>query len=193
MAANACSGWNNSECEGTTHCPPRCPRFVDDEGVPALIRPYDPDHRDALSELYDAIDDSTMGLPPERRDNRERWIDRLLNQGWNLIATVDDRVAGHIVVAPADTVDPEFVVFVRPGFRDRGIGTELLKQVLAYAGDRDHDELNLNVSTKRHRAIAVYEKVGFNVTDVRRMDLEMHLLLEESLVTAARLPPAARD
>ena len=193
MAANACSGWDNSECEGTPHCPPRCPRYVDDEGTPVVIRPYEPDDREALLEMYDAIEDSTMGLPPERREDRERWIDRLASDGWNLIATVGDRVVGHVAVVPADAADPEFVVFVRPGFRDRGIGTELLEHVVAYAGDRDHDELNLNVSKGRRRAITVYEKLGFDVTEVQQMNLEMRLPLEEPLVTAAQRPPAARD
>nr|WP_275040450.1 GNAT family N-acetyltransferase [Haloterrigena salina] len=188
-----CSGWDNSECEGSRHCPPRCPRFVDDEGTPVLIRPYGPDRRDAVLAMYDAIESSTMGLPPEHRDDRERWINRLASDGWNLIATVDDEVIGHVAVVPADAADPEFVIFVRPDFRNRGIGSELLEHVVAHADDRDHNELNLNVSTDRTRAIAVYEKIGFSVTNVNRIDIEMRLQLEESLVTAVRRPPAARD
>jgi|GEM_PF-5832536 len=65
MAINACSGWDNSECKGT----------------PVLIHPYRTDDRDALFEMYDAIEDSTMGLPSERRDTRERWLDRLASDG----------------------------------------------------------------------------------------------------------------
>lgn len=193
MPTNACSGWDNSECEGSAHCPPRCPRFVDDEGTPVLIRPYDSTFRDALFEMYDTIEDSTMGLPPERRDDRRQWVRRLTCDGWNLIATVDSAAVGHVAVAPADAADPEFVVFVRPGFRNRGIGTELLRHVVAYADDYGHDELNLNVSKKRRRAIAVYEKVGFDVTENHQIDLEMELPLEEPLVMAVRQPPAARN
>lgn len=193
MAANACPAWNNSNCEGSVHCPPRCPRFVDEEGTPVLIRPYNSNHHDALLAMYDAVETSTMGLPPERRDDRERWLDGLANDGWNLIATVGDDVVGHVAVAPADAVNPEFVVFVRPDFQNRGIGSELLEHVVAHADDRDHDELNLNVSKDRPRAIAVYEKIGFSVTNVNQIDIEMQLPLEEPLVTAVRRPPAARD
>ena len=193
MAANACSAWDNSRCEGSDHCPPRCPRFVDDEGTPVVIRPYGPDRRDALLAMYEAIERSTMGLPPKDRDELERWIGRLASDGWNLIATVGDDVVGHVAVTPADTDDPEIVIFVRPGFRNRGIGSELLEHVVAHAADRGHDELQLTVSRDHARAIAVYEKIGFGATDVNEFDVEMKLPLEEPLVTTVRQPPAARD
>nr|WP_226008379.1 GNAT family N-acetyltransferase [Natrinema salinisoli] len=193
MAANACSGWDNSECKGTVHCPPRCPRFIDNEGTAVVIRPPDSDCRNALLEMYDTIDDSTMGLPPEHRDDREQWLDRLLNDGWNLIVTADDEVVGHVAVVPADAADPEFVIFVRPDFQNRKIGTELLKHVIAYADDRDHEELNLNVPKGHRRAITLYEKIGFSVTDIDRPDLKMRLPLEAPLVTTVQRPPAGRD
>lgn len=94
---------------------------------------------------------TTMGLPLEHRDDCERWIDRLASDGWNLIATGGDEVVGHVAVVPADAADPEFVVFVRPDFQNRGIGAELLDHVVVRADDRDHDELNLTVSKDRPR------------------------------------------
>lgn len=193
MTANACTGWDNSDCEGTAHCPPRCPRFVDRTGTVLLIRPYDSERYEALVAMYEAVDDSTMGLPPRKRSALERWLDGLVSDGWNLLATVDDAVVGHVSVVPADAADPEFVIFVHPAYQNRGIGTELLEQVIAYADDRRYDELTLNVSRERRRAIAVYEKVGFDVTATNRMDLEMRLPLADERVAAGQRPPAARD
>ncbi|QSW97688.1 GNAT family N-acetyltransferase [Haloterrigena alkaliphila] len=193
MTANACTGWDNTGCEGTEYCPPRCPRFVDRQGTALLIRPYDPDRYDALVAMYESIQTSTMGLPPSRRETLERWIHGLAADGWNLLATLGDDVVGHVAVVPADATDPEFVIFVHPEFQDRGIGTELLQQVVAYADDRNYDELNLNVSREQRRAIAVYEKVGFDVTATNQMDLEMRLPLADERVAAVQKPPATRD
>lgn len=55
MAAITCPAWDNSNCVRSVHCPPRCPRFVDDEETPVLIRPHGPDRRDAVLAMYDAI------------------------------------------------------------------------------------------------------------------------------------------
>ena len=193
MPPNACTGWDNSACEGTSYCPPRCPRYVDDEGTAILIRPYRDAAFESLLEMYDTVETSTMAVPPNDPDDREAWLRRLASDGWNLIATRAGDVIGHVGVVPADAADPEFVIFVHPAYRNRGIGTELLEQVVARAGGRDHEELRLNVSRKRRRAIAVYEKVGFEVTATNVVDLEMALPLADPIVTAARRPPAARD
>ncbi|ELY50916.1 GNAT family N-acetyltransferase [Natronolimnohabitans innermongolicus] len=193
MASNACRGWDNSNCEGTKHCPPRCPRYIDKTGTPVLIRPYEDDSLESLLAMYDAVETSTMALPPSDPDARETWLRQLTADGWNLVAICDDRIVGHVAVAPASASEPEFVIFVHPDYQNRGIGTELLEHVVAHAADRNHEELHLNVARERKQAITVYEKVGFDVTSTNVMDLEMALPLEEPLVTLVQRPPADRD
>lgn len=193
MVSNACSGWDNSECEGTDHCPPRCPQYIDDVGDAVLIEPYDAPIDESLLAMYDAVEATTMALPPDDPDEREQWLRRLTRMGWNLVAIRDGEIVGHVAVVPADASEPEFVIFVHPEYQNRGIGTELLEHVVAHADHREHDELHLNVSRDRPRAIAVYEKVGFSVTSTNVMDLEMALPLEEPIVTAVQQPPADRD
>ncbi|MDQ2052456.1 GNAT family N-acetyltransferase [Natronolimnohabitans sp. A-GB9] len=193
MASNVCSGWDNSDCEGTEHCPPRCPRYIDDAGDPVLIELYDVPVDESLLAMYDAVETTTMALPPDDPAERKRWLRRLTSEGWNLVATCNDEIVGHVAVVPADASEPEFVIFVHPQYQNRGIGTELLEHVVAHADHREHDELQLNVSRDRPRAIAVYEKVGFNVTSTNVIDLEMALPLEEPIVTAVQQPPADRD
>ncbi|MFC6766096.1 GNAT family N-acetyltransferase [Natrinema soli] len=149
MTSSECEGWDNVACEGTDHCPPRCPRYVDDEGDAVLIRPYRESAFESLLKMYDAIETSTMALPPNDPDDREAWLRRLVTDGWNLIATRGDDIIGHVAVVPADAAEPEFAIFVHPAYQNRGIGTELLKHVVARAVDRDHNELHLNVSRKR--------------------------------------------
>ena len=134
-----------------------------------------------------------MGLPPKRRSEREQWLRRLMTEGWNLVATVGNQVVGHVAVVPFDATDPEFVIFVHPEYQNRGIGTELLKHVIARTDGRNHDMLTLNVSREHHQAITVYKKVGFSVTNVNQLNMQMKLQLEDGHVTAVEQPPAARN
>ena len=54
-ATAACDGWDGSECEGTVHCPPRCPRFVDKQGARWTIRPAVREDAAALAEMYEGF------------------------------------------------------------------------------------------------------------------------------------------
>jgi len=161
-----------------------------------LIRPYESEDREALVEMYEDIEarSRTLGLPPRSQVELEHWLDSLTSGGWNLLAVEreTDRVVGHIGVAPADGSDPEFVVFVRDGYRERGLGTELVRQAVAHAADRDHAALRLGVSRRNERAVAVYENVGFEIDDETALDVSMRLSMDSAEATRAQLPPALR-
>lgn len=105
---NACDGWNNSACEGSSLCPPRCPRYIDTEGTAVVIRPLDEQETSLLIRMYEDLDKDhqTMGLPPETSDAIELWIRSLTEEGWNLVALVENRVVGHVGVAPAGAHEP---------------------------------------------------------------------------------------
>jgi len=195
-SGTACPVWSPEDCVGTEHCPPRCPRFVDHEGTPLLIREFEADDRAALVEMYEDVDarSRTLGLPPRSQSELEHWLDSLTRGGWNLLAFErgTDRVVGHIGAAPADGDEPEFVVFVRDGYRGRGLGTELVQQAVAHAAARDHDALGLDVARDNDLAVAVYENVGFEIDDETALDVSMRLSMDSPVATRARLPPAQR-
>lgn len=48
-----------------------------------------------------------------------------------------------------------------PGYRDRGLGTRLIKAALDLARESDLHRVELHVHADNERAIALYEKVGF--------------------------------
>ena len=192
---DSCGAWDNSECQGTPYCPPRCPRFRGEDDTPFIIRPYRDRDRERLVEMYDDLDQHSraQGLPPSSVSGIRRWLDGLLTSGWNLLALDDDRPVGHVAVVPADANDPEFVVFVHHEYQNNAIGTELIKQLVAYAGDRDHEELTLEVSRGNDRAITVYENVGFEVAERKFSELEMELDLDSSFVERLQRFPAERE
>lgn len=194
-AGTACNVWDNSACEGTPYCPPRCPRFEGKDGTPLLVRPYESDDRDALVSMYADLDQYSraMGLPPATVPQIDDWLERLCANGWNLIALDGDRAIGHVAVVPADASAPEFLIFVHQDYQNDGVGTELIKQLVAYAADRDHSGLTLEVSKGNKRAITVYQNVGFDVAKRKLSELEMELDLEDSFVERLQRPPAERD
>jgi len=191
----ACSAWDNSRCEGTVYCQARCPRAYDDDGRPYIVRSLEDDDADALLEMYDAMDGemTTLGLPPRTRERCERWLDGLAENGLNFVADIDGQIVGHVAAAPADDRNPELVVFLHPDYRGRGIGTELLKQLVAHVDERGADSLRLTVASGNRRAIHVYDNLGFDVADRLRKELEMTLDLDGELARRVKQPPAQRS
>jgi len=194
-ATAACTAWDNGECEGTPHCPPRCPRFRDTDGDVFLARPFQSGDRETLLSMYEKIDDynRAMGLPPKARSQLEAWVDRLASNGWNLVVDVGDRIVGHTAVIPADSDSPEFIIFVHQDYQNSGIGSELIKQLIAYAKDKNHQELTLEVSRGNKQAISVYQNIGFEVTDRKLSELAMALELQLPIADRVQRPPAKRE
>lgn len=192
-SVTACTGWDNGDCVGTTDCPPRCPRFFDNHGLPILVRPYEEDDLEDLIAMYDRFESAlTSGVPLESRSSIERWLRTLTADGWNLIATDSDRVIGHVAIAPADADEPELVIFVDEAYQGRGIGSELMHQLIAYAAAHDHTALQLFVEQRNETAIAVYRNTSFDIAGEQFGTIAMRLSLDQPIAEAVRRPPAER-
>lgn len=188
-----CSEWDNSNCEGTDVCPPRCPRYIDSAGKAVIIRPLELGDRRPLQRMYDSFSGGhqTKGLPPATVEERAEWLDRLIEIGWNLVAVIDNDIIGHVAVSPVSADEPEFIIFVHPDFQDRGIGSEMIRQVIAHAASRSHEALSLFVSVDNDRAIQVYENIGFKIVQ-QGLGLKMNLSLDTPIAKEVQLPPADR-
>ncbi len=191
---SACQAWDNSDCVGTPYCPPRCPRVTDKSGTPLLVRPYHASDFESLVTMYDDLDSfsRTMGLPPATKPQIRNWLTRLVERGWNLVALDDKRVIGHVVATPSSSPTPEILIFVHQDFRNCGVGTELMQQLIAYAGDKNHDGLSLEVTTGNDRAISVYENIGFEVIERSLRELHMEHPLQNAVVERTQRPPVDR-
>ena len=162
-----CRYWEADECEGTVHCPPRCPRFVDREGTPWVIHPATDEDREALVAMYDdfAPDQAAQGLPPRRRSRITGWLDDVLAAGCNFVVSGEAGIVGHALYTPTDDEVPEFAVFVHQDYQGRGIGTEVSKHVVATAAVADREALTLIVDPDNRTARHLYEKLGFEIVE----------------------------
>jgi ribosomal protein S18 acetylase RimI-like enzyme len=199
MASNACGAWWHGDCEGTSACPPRCPRFRDDEGRAYLVQLLADDGADGrLDDLVGMYRDyptehRSMGIPPTHEARIRDWLDGLAARGRNVVATLDGDVVGHAGYAPRDAAVPEMLVYVDPDHHGRGLGTELTKHVLAHATADGCDGVALDVSRDNPTAIHVYESLGFEPTDETPMEVEMRVDTDHPIVLHVRRPPAERD
>lgn len=187
-------GWDNADCRGTPLCPPRCPRFVDRLGTPLLVLPVTdaPVERRDLLDLYDCGREwHSVSYPPyATRPSLAGWLDGLVDRGRGLVALDGRVVAGHAVLVPESSDEPEFGVFVDPAYRGRGIAAELLRHAIAHAADAGLRGIRMEVerSIEAMHAIATahgFEDVGDPSSDdwvgmvSYRLDLERSPVVDQ--------------
>lgn len=193
--------WRPADCEGDSHCQPRCSRFLDREGEPWQIRPAGGDDAAALVEMYDdfAASERAQGLPPRTCERIADWVEDRLADGCNVVATDGAAVVGHALYTPTDDPEPEFAVFVHQDVQGRGLGTELSKHVLVTAAAADREALTLIVETSNRVARRLYDRLGFETVDEseagcrRRPSVRMRRSLAGAVEEYGHSPALARD
>jgi RimJ/RimL family protein N-acetyltransferase len=154
----------------------------DDEnrGRPVL-RIAGPDDAAALMKLTQRLDEETsfMLLEPHERDTSIQTLTRHLeevSQSENSVVIVADRrtdLAGYVELAGGKFGRNRFTTHVVIGVlaeaSGKGVGTGLLEEAKRWAAARGLRRIELNVMAHNHRAIALYERVGF-VYEGRRVD-----------------------
>ncbi|MFJ1927556.1 MULTISPECIES: GNAT family N-acetyltransferase [unclassified Streptomyces] len=83
-----------------------------------------------------------------------------------LVALLGDTAVGCVVVTSPAYGQAEIKrLWTDPGFRGRGMASALLDAALAHASENGVDTVRLSVWEWRTGAIALYERLGFTVTE----------------------------
>jgi ribosomal protein S18 acetylase RimI-like enzyme len=101
----------------------------------------------------------------------DSWDGVAVGAGWLRILAGDRAGYGHV----ADEV-PELAIAVLPGWRGRGIGSEMMRQLFAAARGR-HERVSLSVN-RANPARRLYERLGFRGVTVRGDAIVMLLDLD---------------
>lgn len=130
-------------------------------GLSALLAAY---HLQTQAEKGDAVADADR-LPDcyraEVLDPGAAFADDVV-----LVALSGDTVVGCLVVtAPVGGRCEVKRLWTAPGFRGRGIASGLVSAALAHAEDGGVSTVRLSVWQWRAGAIALYERLGFTVTE----------------------------
>ncbi len=154
--------------------------FKAKDGQNGILRTPRWDDLDDLLELINSLVEEKAEIYITEKFTREaegEWLTKLLSrlendEQFSLVAEV-----GMKVVALSDFQikegDPEqrvglFGIIVRNGYRDLGIGTEIMKTMLKQAASFGFRTVSVNAFATNKRAIHVYKKVGFVETSIER-------------------------
>ena len=144
----------------------------EDAGRPVL-RIAAPNDAVRLMKLKQRLDEETslMLLEPAERDTSIQALARHLeevSQSENSMVIVADRhgdLAGYVELAGGkfrrNRSTTHVVIGVLAEASGKGVGTRLLEEAKRWAGARGLHRVELNVMAHNHRAIALYERVGF--------------------------------
>ena len=164
----------------------------DREGREIEIEPLDgecEDELDALTEMYVQFDpvDRAQGIPPTGEERIREWLEPIGADGRNVVARHDGEVVAHATLVPeVDDLDAvedvgevawELAIFVLQAYQRAGIGTYLLEHLLGYASDQGIRYVWLTVERWNAPAIALYERVGFEICGAESFEQEMSIRL----------------
>jgi ribosomal protein S18 acetylase RimI-like enzyme len=141
------------------------------------------DHRDLVIEMMAALYNEDPGLHRPRFDHFSLTIEHLLanpGHGRIILLTEDSNICGYGLLVPfwsnefGGTVLVVDEIYVRPDFRNRGIGRAFFAWLLQ---DRPYNAvaLGLEVSPNNHAALRLYTSLGF----AKRNNTAMTYMLTE--------------
>jgi len=153
-------------------------RITDDHvvlknGKTLRLETYRPEDKEALVAMYASMSPEAIkwGLPPYDRARIERWTSDLTNN-ITLLARLEQRVVGHLQLfrIPFERRKGvgEVFIYLHQDYQNVGLGTMMMKRAIEMAKEKGFHRLGLTVVADNHRAIKVYEKVGFKKEGIAR-------------------------
>ena len=147
-------------------------RFTARDGREVIIRtPRWEDLDDMLEFINGLVDEDAMIAADKKqtRDSETDWLARNLSsleKGVHVavVAEVEGRMVGSCEVNPRPgrmSHVGSLGISIKDGYRDVGIGQELMREAEAQAKNLGVERLILEVFSVNDRAIHVYEKMGF--------------------------------
>lgn len=140
----------------------------------ASVRRLGPDDWQAwrdvrLAALTEAPHAFASSLAKEQGYDEAAWRDWLHpDQGVKVVADVATTAVGLVGAwVPADRVGAVWLysMWVRPSWRGRGVGDLLVREILAWAREHDHEQVDLWVVDGNLAAERLYRRHGFRTTD----------------------------
>jgi GNAT superfamily N-acetyltransferase len=160
---------------------PQPPRTMSDREDRAIdVIPADDADTESLVEMYLDFDpaDRAQGIPPVKEEAIREWLETILDDDCvNVVAKHDDTVAGHATLVPDNEGEHELAIFVLQAYQGAGIGTALVETLLGYGQAEGIDHVWLTVERWNEPAIALYEKVGFEISSAESFEIEMAIRL----------------
>ena len=143
------------------------------DGRRVLLRTYKASDKEALVSMYAGLSQETLrwSMPPYNRERIERMTSDLENR-IILLAFDGPEVVGHLQISLATNArfrgTGDLFIYLHQYFQNAGLGAALMNEGIALARARRVHRVELTVVADNHRAIRLYEKVGFQREGLKR-------------------------
>jgi GNAT superfamily N-acetyltransferase len=135
------------------------------------VRPFGTPDRSGLVQTIDAVCGENRWMSTTRFKPTAHWLHALAEPACSchslLVAEDAKQVVGWCRIFPgedAGTRELTLGVGLLPAYRDRGVGTALVRQSLEWARDAGHGQVRLTTHPDNARAIHVFTRCGFAFT-----------------------------
>jgi RimJ/RimL family protein N-acetyltransferase len=143
------------------------------DGRKVGLRTFQLSDKEGLISMYSALSQESLrwSMPPYNRERIEWWTSNLENR-IGLVAREGDRVIGHLQIS-IDTSPPfrdagDLMIYLHQDFQNAGLGAALISEGIRQAHERRLHRLELTVVADNHRAVRLYEKLGFQREGLKR-------------------------
>jgi len=144
------------------------------DGRTVLIRKFEIGDKEKLIEMYESLSSDAVrwALPPYTRERLEKgWLSNLENL-IIIVALCNDKVVGHAQIFkfphPRRKGTGDLVIYLHQDFHNVGLGSAMLKHLLALAKDAGLHKIGLSVVADNKLAVHLYEKFGFVIEGVKK-------------------------
>ncbi|MCW4040861.1 MAG: GNAT family N-acetyltransferase [Candidatus Bathyarchaeota archaeon] len=146
--------------------------FTAKDGQQVILRSLKWEDLNDCLKLINALIDEQADITfcnPISRDTQIEWLsNRLAAIEKGQVIQIVAEVNGHVIANSDVTIKTsqrshvgDIGIIIKKGYRNIGIGTEMLKQLIIQAREREVKIVTLGVFETNNRAKHVYEKLGF--------------------------------
>ena len=130
---------------------------------------------------------STLADWQGANDREQRWRERFANVEFNAVAVDDATVIGTVGgLRQGDGAVELISMWVAPDVRGAGVGDALIAAVIGWAASESVETLQLAVRRGNARAVALYERTGFQIVGPNPGDAAEDLMVRT--ITARPAP-----
>lgn len=143
-----------------------------------MIREANEKDLEDILEIYnDAILNTTAvyDYSAHTLEDRRQWYEKKQQEGYPLLVfEVDSKAVAYATFGPfrerpAYKYTVEHSVYVHKDYRCRGIGSKLMREIIAVAGEREYATLVAGIDASNEDSIIMHEKLGFKFSgSIRR-------------------------
>ncbi len=117
---------------------------------------------------YDFLEDDAIEDFLEKYYSKEDVQKRIKTEDWDVLVSRDDKVTGFLQLGYSEETAEIFGLYIREGYRNQGIGTELLEEAEAEAIDEGCDRIQAPVFAENTGGKEFFGDQGYHKSEVNK-------------------------